>query len=389
MFLSKIPHNDIRRETLIALGHFCIKNYEYLTDHKLRDFYCDLLTSNDYGVEIKINVLRNINMYLHDADQSMAVKDKDWQTQSLVENLCDMGDVISGMSSRIIQLYLPQVLNSLLHYDFNVRLWSMKVVQAVLRQGLVHPNQIVPYLISLSTDNKKEIAHRADHHLQEIDKQYPGFVNMKCQLGIQLSYRLQRILQINDQNNIVRGFSVKEKDEQPTALNGFLYTLLRSTKPQRRALVQSITKQFEEHRATLDHMLYLADNLAYFPYIVQDEPLYIIHQIDLFISCTGTNILQTFKDNLIPLPTPPPPEQENGEKSKIIGFIFIWLSLKIFCFLELSLEDEDDDEDLDSLYIRLPEDTTELQKCIISSQGCILLLVLKQHLKTSYRITDG
>lgn len=52
------------------------------------------------------------------------------------------------------------------------------------------------------------------------------------------------------------------------------------------------------------------------------------------------------------------------------------------------LEDDDDDEDKEALYARLPEDTTELQKCITSAQGCILLLVLKQHLKASYKITD-
>lgn len=53
------------------------------------------------------------------------------------------------------------------------------------------------------------------------------------------------------------------------------------------------------------------------------------------------------------------------------------------------LEDEDDDEDVDSLLARLPDDTTELQKCITSSQGCNLLLMLKQHLKASYKINDG
>lgn len=301
LYFCRLPHNEIRRETLISLGHFCIKNYEYLTDPRLRQFYCDLMTSDEYSVEIKINVLRNIHMYLQDADKSMSAKEDDWHAQSLVENLSEMCDVMSGMASRIIQLYLVEVLNCLLHYDFNVRLNSMKVVQAVLQQGLVHPVKIVPYLICLSTDDRKEIAHRADKHLQEIDKQYPGFVNMKCLLGIQLSYDLQRILQLTDGNRIVRGYCVREKDEQPAAFNGFLYTLMRNTKPQRRALVQMITKQFDE-RTTLHQMLYLADNLAYFPYVVQDEPLYIIHQINLFISNTGTNLLQTFKENLIPLP---------------------------------------------------------------------------------------
>lgn len=36
------------------------------------------------------------------------------------------------------------------------------------------------------------------------------------------------------------------KGEAPVALNGFLYTLLRSTKPHRRGILMSILKQFEE-----------------------------------------------------------------------------------------------------------------------------------------------
>lgn len=302
MFFAQLDHNEIRRETLVAIGNFCIKNYEYLTNNRLRTFYCSILNDDTYATESKINVLRNISNYLQDADQSMSVKDKDWQTQSLVENLCDMGDVISGMASQIIQLYLRAVLSSLMHANYHVRFWSMKLIEAVLRQGLVHPVQIVPYLICLGTDTRQEVGHRAEKNLQAIDKQYPGFVNMKCHLGIQLSYDLQRTLQIeNDGKSVVRGFIIKEAGEQPTAMNGFLYTLLRSTKPQRRALVQSVTKQFDEQRTTLRQMLYLADNLAYFPYMVQDEPLYIIHQVDLFVSCTGTNILQTFRESLVPL----------------------------------------------------------------------------------------
>lgn len=318
-FASLTNHNEIRREALIALGHFCIKNFDYLTNSRLRDMFCDIMASDKYDINVKIIVLRNITMYLSDADASMSVKDKDWQNQSLVENLCDMGDVISGMSSRIIQLYLKEILNSLLHPNLNVRLNSMKVVQLVLRQGLVHPIQIVPYLICLSTDIFRENAHRADHHLQEIDKQYPGFVNMKSQAGIQLSFDLQSVLQNHGdgRGNIVRGFTVKEKDEQPTALNGFLYSLLRSTKPQRRALVQAIIKQFDEQRTTLRHMLYLADNLAYFPYTVQDEPLYIVHQIDLLITVAGTSLLHTFKENLKPSARDTTERDPNDRKSMI------------------------------------------------------------------------
>ena len=40
----------------------------------------------------------------------------------------------------------------------------------------------------------------------------------------------------------------------------------------------------------------MADNMAFLPYQVQDEPLYTIHQIDIILSVSGSNILQSFKE---------------------------------------------------------------------------------------------
>lgn len=71
-----------------------------------------------------------------------------------------MNDVSSGMASRIIQLYLEEILDCFLNRDDAVRLWAVKVVQIVLRQGLVHPVRMVPYLICLSTDLKVEVSKK-------------------------------------------------------------------------------------------------------------------------------------------------------------------------------------------------------------------------------------
>lgn len=127
----------------------------------------------------------------------------------------------------------------------------------------------------MSTDIEVTVSHTADKNLQEIDKKYPGFIHMKAQLGIKLSYQLQKILQSNTGNGVIRGFRYalvifrfvikiyscilrwlhiyffcncrkKDQDELPTSLNGFLYSLLRNTRPQRRALVLSLLKQFDD-----------------------------------------------------------------------------------------------------------------------------------------------
>ena len=49
-------------------------------------------------------------------------------------------------------------------------------------------------------------------------------------------------------------------------------------------------------KATLSELIYMADNMAFLPYQVQDEPLYIIHEIDIIVSVSGSNILQSYKE---------------------------------------------------------------------------------------------
>jgi cohesin loading factor subunit SCC2 len=77
---------------------------------------------------------------------------------------------------------------------------------------------------------------------------------------------------MREDEQVVRGYRTKE-GELPTALNGFLYSCLRATKAQRRAILNNLIKQFDEVANTeLAMKLYLADNLAYIPYTVIGRP---------------------------------------------------------------------------------------------------------------------
>ena len=355
---------------------------------ELKELYHHLLTSENALVHMRIQVLNNVEVYLQEEDKRMIKQDMEWAKMSKQENLKEMGDVSSGMASTVIQLYVKEILESFLHVNISVRHAALKVIQLILAQGLVHPVQIVPYLICMSTDCEKAVSHSADKQLQDIEKKYPGFIHMKSQLGIKLSYRLQKILQ----NDItVRGMRVKD-GEFPGALNGFLYTILRNTKQQRRAIVLSFLKQFDESAKTsLSQMLYLADNLAYFTYQVQDEPLFIIHHIDIIISMSGTNLVQSFKEALLP--------KEGSSQSQLqhhhqhqqhqahasIGPDGQPRPDQLLSVLE---DEEDDEEDEEALLARLPEDTTLLRDYITASQGFLLLLTLRQHLKDLYGFSD-
>ncbi|KYM86618.1 Nipped-B-like protein [Atta colombica] len=390
-YFVHLDNDDIRHFTLSAIGSLCIRHYEFMMLPELKELYHNLLTSEYALVHMRIQVLNNIEVYLQEEEKRMIKQDLEWAKLSKQENLKEMGDVSSGMASTVIQLYIKEILESFLHANVSVRHAALKVIQLILAQGLVHPVQIVPYLICMSTDCEKIVSHSADKQLQDIEKKYPGFIHMKSQFGIKLSYRLQQILQ----NSITRGMRTKE-GEFPGALNGFLYTILRNTKQQRRAIVLSFLKHFDETAKTsLSQMLYLADNLAYFTYQVQDEPLFIIHHIDIIISMSGTNLLQSFKEALLPKENS---AGQSGQSRHTLGQPTGQLTGQTTVMgpdgqphqLLSALEDEEDDEeDEEAILARLPNDTTLLREYITASQGFLLLLTLRQHLKDLYGFSDA
>ena len=383
-YFVHVDDKDIKLFTLTSIGSVCIRHYEFMMLPELKELYHYLLTSSAAEVKMKTQVLNNIEIYLQEEETRMIKQDQEWAKLSKQENLKEMGDVSSGMASTVIQLYLKEILESFLHSDVQVRHAALKVIQLILAQGLVHPVQIVPYLICMSTDCEKMVSHSADKQLQDIEKKYPGFINMRAQFGIRLSYRLQSILQSCEE--AVRGLRQRE-GEYPAALNGFLYTILRNTKQQRRAIVLSFLKQFDETAKTsLSQMLYLADNLAYFSYQVQDEPLFIIHHIDIIISVSGTNVLQSFKEGLIPKEGSSRLQNFPAEQTIMIGPDGQPRADQLLSTLE---DEEDEEEDENMLLARLPQNTTILRELITASQGFLLLLTLRQHLKDIYGFSDA
>ena len=75
---------------------------------------------------------------------------------------------------------------------------------------------------------------------------------MKLLHGIRLSFRLQQIVQ-NDKI-VVRGYRVKNEGELPSAMNGYLYSIMRNTKSQRRAILMNLLKQFDETSVSGPHI---------------------------------------------------------------------------------------------------------------------------------------
>lgn len=200
--------------------------------------YNSILSDESSSVNRKIQVLKNMQTYLQEEDSRMQEADRECEgslnlihsenvihvrhfcsdhsvfylgkNKSKQEDLKEMGDISSGMSSSIMQIYLKQVLESFFHTQSTVRHFALSVITLTLSQGLIHPVQVrshlpvslhrheivhvhisfpdlndsillyqcVPYLIAMGTDPEPTMKNKADQQLVDIDKKYSGFIHV-------------------------------------------------------------------------------------------------------------------------------------------------------------------------------------------------------------------
>ncbi|CAF3774513.1 unnamed protein product [Rotaria socialis] len=410
IFLVQRPESVVKLKSLVGLGFFLQRYGQYLVRDTIRQLYHTyLLDRRPAAAQLRCQVLINLEEYFRDCIRRMAEQDIDYLHLSTTAtttttttttattvtnddensndangptgaNLKDTTDVHSEMASSIAQCYLRIVLETYLSEDETIRQCVRKVVTCILEQGLVHPVQFIPYLIAMTTDRDTNIQQSAEQNLQDLDKTNPGIIQTKVMNGFKMSYQLQKLLAIanNNKNNsqsnahteAIRGMTkvaVTPANNQQSpycSINHFLYSLIRSSRVYRRGLISQLLKMFDNDATattsiTLEEQLFVADNLAYFPYQVQDEPLYLIEQIDLTVSVSGSTQLQQFRD-----------------------------------LLKQYLDYVDDDEGIDinkleDKFLNLSDAIIdELNQCLRTSKSTMLLLLLKSYLKDVYSLND-
>ena len=85
--------------------------------------------------------------------------------------------------------------------------------------------------------------------------------------GIKMSYRLQEVIQ-KDPSEPIRG--IRMDDDNIISLNSFIYSLIRSNRSQRRAMLQSLLNMFDETGVC---NLFLHDTCSVWASVVAISPL--------------------------------------------------------------------------------------------------------------------
>ncbi len=398
---------DVKHKALIGLGSFLSRYSEFMIKEEIKTLYLNYIKGANVPIMLKSQIFINLTDYLNEEDQRNLSKSVELTKGHCKDDLKEMLDVQSGMASTIIQSYLKPILDSYLTANTALRINIFNCLSMILNQGLVYPIECVPYLIAMTTDNEKKIQSKALIHLTNLQKAHPGFVQSKSIAGVNVSYLLQKVIKTAEQDPVVRGFS---EIGEVLSMNHHLYSLLRSNRSYRRAFLQQLLKMFDDstlHRASLAHMLYISDNLAYFPYQLMDEPLYLIHHIDIIISVTGINLLQSFKENLLNYTANGVDTSERKHlETKRENNNYESSDFDMNCpdeaddndnkEMQLStankkshMTDDDEEETFETVFLNLPTDLKPLRDCMYKAQGCCLLLILKHFLKEIYSISDS
>ncbi|KAL6114096.1 nipbl [Pungitius sinensis] len=414
IYFTKHEDEEVKTKAIIGLGFLVIMHPSQMFMPEVKTLYNGILADSGSSINLKIQILKNLQTYLQEEDTRMQEADREWKKLSKQEDLKEMGDISSGMSSSIMQLYLKQVLEAFFHTQSSVRHFALNVIALTLNQGLIHPVQCVPYLIAMGTDPEPSMRNKSDQQLVEIDKKYTGFIHMKAVAGMKMSYNLQQSIE-SSRRTIIRGF---RQDETHSALCSHLFAMIRTNRQHRRAFLISLLSLFDDSSKTdVNMLLFVADNLAYFPYQSQEEPLFIMHHIDITLSVSGSNLLQTFKELLLKEPrrkekkvkewkNPSEGEDEeermncdsqrsDGEENSDIDDVVRRLKKprKPVAGPESSESESDledlDLEDVEKVMRLIPDNPTGLLDFANAVQGILLLLVLKQHLKNQYGFSDG
>ncbi|KAG8599041.1 hypothetical protein GDO81_002856 [Engystomops pustulosus] len=387
LYFTKHSDEEVQTKAIIGLGFSFIQHPILMFEVEVKNLYNNILSDKSSSVNLKIQVLKNLQTYLQEEDTRMQQADRDWKKVSKQEDLKEMGDISSGMSSSIMQLYLKQVLESFFHKQSSVRHFALNVIALTLNQGLIHPVQCVPYLIAMGTDPEPSMRNKADQQLVEIDKKYTGFIHMKAVAGIKMSYLVQQAI-ISDAKRMVRGF---RQDESSSALCSHLYSLIRGNRQHRRAFLIALLNLFDDAAKTeVTMLLYIADNLACFPYQTQEEPLFIMHHIDITLSVSGSNLLQSFRESMVKGGKPKKKTrsdsaEENSDSESEEEVVKPRRTRR----RAASESDSDGEDDIDHVLNCLPDDAAPLIEFANASQGILLLLVLKQHLKNLCGFSDS
>ncbi|KAI4375279.1 hypothetical protein MLD38_013167 [Melastoma candidum] len=287
----------LKIRSLQALGFVLIARPEIMLEEDVSGIV--ELSLSDSDSRLRLQALQNVYEYLLDAERQMGTAGEVTGAQATKERgnsvpvAAGAGD--TNICGGIIQLYWERILERCLDYYDQVRQTALKIVEIVLRQGLVHPITCVPYLIALETDPRESNSKLAHHLLLNMNEKYPAFFESRLGDGLQMSFTFVRTMTRTQDGGHgvppngsegVKGKSDAVSFAQARLGVSRIYKLIRGNRASRNKFMSSIVRKFDGpvwNETIVPFLMHCTEVLALLPFTTPDEPLYLIYTINRVI----------------------------------------------------------------------------------------------------------
>ncbi|KAG8662383.1 hypothetical protein MANES_01G097400v8 [Manihot esculenta] len=322
----RVEDFGIKVRSLQALGFVLIARPEYMLEKDIGKILEATLSSGS-DVRLKMQALQNMYEYLLDAESQMGTENASNDVNHRPEEGGQSVPVAAGAGDTnicggIVQLYWDNILGRCLDSNEQVRQTALKIVEVVLRQGLVHPITCVPYLIALETDPQELNSKLAHHLLMNMNEKYPAFFESRLGDGLQLSFIFMQSCSVSPENLNLKiqartAGNLKGKPEGGSLIQARLgvsriYKLIRGNRVSRNKFMSSIVRKFDNPSWTnsvIPFLMYCTEVLAMLPFTTPDEPLYLIYAINRIIQVRAGALEANMKGLILHL------SQRNSGKS--------------------------------------------------------------------------
>lgn len=192
-----------------------------------------------------------------------------------------------------------------------IRFSTLRLLGLLLRQGLVNPNEAVPYLFALQGDvDNNPIRNMARTLLMAEGEKRPDILRQRISIGMKLAYKFQKA--VYPKKSSISALVVARDDDEvhvQTIFDRVFEECIGKNQKQRRGLYDSLLRFFEINdeavttrapRNDLSLLSFVAQILAHLPYSVSTDPLFLVHHIINVYTVQGLQIHEKFADLLLP-----------------------------------------------------------------------------------------
>lgn len=410
----------LKIRSLQALGYVLIARPEFMLEKDIEHILEATLSSNT-DARLKMQSLQNLYEYLLDSERQM--EDDKAEKDSHVHNTDGSVPVAAGAGDTnicggIIQLYWNSILGRCLDADEDVRQSALKIVEIVLRQGLVHPITCVPYLIALETDPQEANSKLAHHLLMNMNEKYPAFFESRLGDGLQMSFIFMQSMSQSFTENSNPEIQTKTPNNAKGKSDGSsfsyarlgvsrIYKVIRGNRASRNKFMTSIVRKFDTpgwHNSVVQFLIYCTEILSLLPFGLPEEPLYLIYAINRVIQVRAGAIEANMKTFLHTLQGHSRKEPANGivqheQFAQPVSNESAYADKDVpkqefpseisFTTHDVPMEIDQNSMNPDNPIIISENDLPKIQADCLAACALQLLLKLKRHLKIVYGLDDA